>query len=308
MRYMCLIPQRHKSATLVPSSSRDRPWPFIRTLVPPQTRLSSTPHEAVYSFRRRVHDLKKGVNLINSGMSNREAAQRVGVVHSTLYRESQRVRASIPLGHAGRLPGLMPTEEAAVCDLITHYAHRETSLDRESVRQAVAIIVENMPQERRKSLRFKNGVPGDKFIGGFIRRNEDRVGVFKTSKQEAVRYRACNADTIIDHLIRLNEIIVSNNIEQSRIFNIDETGLSPEKTLIGKKRKFFGESRVRLEYRQPDFQNVNHITILPVVSASGEWYCPLFVIKGQSLPSLEYETMEGPKVQSLASCLPRILS
>ena len=109
---------------------------------------------------------------------------------------------------------------------------------------------------------------------------------------------------MIDHFVKVKTLIAKNDIDPQRLFNIDENGISPEKTLVRRKRKYFGQGRIRCEQRQAEFQNVSLITVLPTISAYGTAICPLLVFKGQSLPFLEYECKGVNMVQSFASFLP----
>ena len=81
-------------------------------------------------YLRRTHALKKGINLIKMGESTRDAAQKVGIAHSTLCREHREVSAALPVGRVGRLPHLQPQEEQAVVDLIIYNGIRRIPLDR----------------------------------------------------------------------------------------------------------------------------------------------------------------------------------
>lgn len=64
-----------------------------------------------------------------------------------------------------------------------------------------------------------------KFIRLFISRHDVRIGFCKACKQEAVRFQANNAETIIDHLVKIKTICDENGIDSARMWNLDETGL-----------------------------------------------------------------------------------
>lgn len=69
----------------------------------------------------------------------------------------------------------------------------------------------------------------------FTNRHRELLRFALPTRQEASRFRACNADTPNTHLATLDKIITDNSIDAERLWNLDETGATPGKDANGKK-------------------------------------------------------------------------
>ena len=68
------------------------------------------------------------------------------------------------------------------------------------------------------------------------------------------------------------------------ITNLDETGMSPNKyCLESDKRKMFVTRSSFAVQRSPEFRNIERITMMPVIIASGCVGRPLYVQKGKTV-------------------------
>lgn len=158
---------------------------------------------------------------------------------------------------------------------------------------------------------FRDGRPGRKFVKYFLERHSSIIKLGKPRKEQELRYKSCNADTISTNFAALKKIISDNNIDSSRICNIDETGSTTEREAGGrlsKKRVLRSGKANRSVVRVPTFKNVDRITMLPTIFANGELGEPLFVIKGKNIPYRE-TVVSGPDnhrydLEFVHDCLP----
>jgi hypothetical protein len=62
------------------------------------------------------------------------------------------------------------------------------------------------------------------FLRGFEGRHANIIRFGSASKQEAVRYIAGNGDVLTTYLAAIENIIIIDDIDACRIFNLDECG------------------------------------------------------------------------------------
>ena len=85
-----------------------------------------------------------------------------------------------------------------------------------------------------------------------------------------MRSKACNDDTLTIYFLEVSRIIDVHKIDKYRIANLDETGFSPNKECLrSDHRKRFVTRAIRAQLRSPEFKNIERVTMMPVVFASG---------------------------------------
>lgn len=125
--------------------------------------------------------------------------------------------------------------------------------------------------------------------------------------QEAKRFRATNADVLTTFLADIDNVIRNNNIDERRIANTDESGVTPDRDISGVgRKKVYGTRADSTQHQKVEFRNVHRVTILPVILASGNVRRPLFVFRGRSMP---YRVVANSGTaglnETLVDCLPR---
>jgi hypothetical protein len=107
-----------------------------------------------------------------------------------------------------------------------------------------------MDENLRAKLRFVNGIPGKTFLRSFEGRHANNIRFGRASKQEAVRYLAGNWDVLTTHLAAIENIIISNDIDACRIFNLEECGCTPGKDVSGvTHKKAYMRAKTRSDVR-----------------------------------------------------------
>lgn len=179
-------------------------------------------------------------------------------------------------------------EERKVIAILQRYSDRG-NLTRGDLIDTVEILVTTFPAERQNALRFVNGRPGRSFCRGFEKRHRDAICFKKPSPQEAARFRATNADNMTSHFAAIERIIHENDIDAARLANLDESGITPGnyQSRVGKKKvyctRYATQHKQTAETSSPESGNINRVTLVGVVFASGEAGGPTFIFEGTKL-------------------------
>lgn len=228
-------------------------------------------------LKRRQQRFAKAVKEVTENQSTyRDASSRYLIPRSTL--NGAVLNLSKPtLKKSGRRPSLLETEEKMLVQLLCRYSDRGVSLSRAHLYEATAIIVTKMSSERRKNLQFKNGMPGKKWLQCITERHSRSLSFMKPTCQEALRFAACNGDTMATHFATLEKVLKEHNIDDKRVWNLDECEATPGKDLnarLGSKRFLRKDSGK--DIKVASFLNLQRVTMMPAISASGNTALPLF--------------------------------
>lgn len=243
-----------------------------------------------------------------SGQTYRSTAAQFRVPIATLFDNvhAQNPRILKTAARPGRLAALTPPEEENVVSLLTRYAERGIPLRRSHLQEAIEIVIARMPAARRMFLPFKNGKPGTRYLRNFTKRHAMILKFARPLRQEACRFCACNAETLTSHLATVEKIVIENNIDPERMWNLDESGATPGRDANGKdKRKVYMTRAGAKDAKIGSFLNSNRVTIMPVISAAGRMTSPLFVFRDKRLPYWVKITEGSEVVETFADHLPR---
>ena len=108
----------------------------------------------------------------------------------------------------------------------------------------------------------------------------------KPNRQEAERSGCTHDDVLTTHIYNISELYRRFDIDATRLFNLDETGMSPGIDCHGVTRK---KGLVPRAYRchttSADFStNLSRLSLLECVNAPGESILPLRIFKENRLP------------------------
>lgn len=145
-------------------------------------------------------------------------------------------------------------------------------------------------QPNGRKLRFKDNRPGRKNISLFLQRHKYYILLGRPRKEQQLRYKSCNADTSSTNFAALRKLVVENNIDESRMANLDSSCSELEKEAtcrMNKKRSLRSEKSSSMVVRVPTFKNVHRVKMMPPIFANGEMYEPLYIFKGKY--SLSYK-------------------
>lgn len=149
--------------------------------------------------------LNRAIKAIYDGKSYREASASTRIPIATLHRACRSRGQTIT--KPGRGTSLTQSEERLLVSLLQRYADRGIPLNRLHLIETVKALISRMDPGRADKLLFKNGTPGRKFLQSFQKRHKDELIFARPTRQEAIRYAACNRDTLTTHFAALEKVI-----------------------------------------------------------------------------------------------------
>ncbi len=149
--------------------------------------------------------------------------------------------------------------------------------------EAIKTLTDTFTNQRRLQLLFFEKGTSNEYLRKFEKRHKIELKFNRTTPQEAKRHIAVNAETVATHFATHRNIMDTNNIDSTRISNLDETGCSPGKESISKARRYTRRS-TESDIKMPKFENDARITMLAVVNAEGDTVLPLFAFSGSRMP------------------------
>ena len=254
--------------------------------------------------RRWGRNLYRAFKALDEGCTVRSAAQKFLIAPSTLHYRYERQKES---RFRRNMPFTEEEEESIVRVLETHSIEGRP-VSRNDLQDLVELLASSFPEQKKKSLRFKNGSPGRAFCTGFGRRHAERIRFKKPSKQEATRYKATNSEVLVQHFANLSTLIKQYDLDARRIFNLDETGVA-----LGREDRHCSQKKVyairggNVEVPGISLQNVNRISLLVCANALGNLARPLFIFHGTRVRIRELQHKNEPgKVwhETIGNCLP----
>ena len=187
-------------------------------------------------------------------MTIRDAAERFHIPKSTLHDSIQRTRRGVQVKSRRGRTAFSACEEDVVVKALEVFSDHGTPLTQRHLQEAFATLISTMSDERKKSLPFKNEIPGKKFCRLFLARHKERLRYCVQTYQSGVRWTAVNAETLTTHFATLENLVKTHQIDATRIWNLDETDASPGGDANGKSKRKRVTCRLGpAEYRLPIF-------------------------------------------------------
>lgn len=201
-----------------------------------------------------------------------EASRQYGIPSRTLRRHVNGGLAEKP----GPAPTLTPAEEDAVVEGLVTRARKGFPATRLHLKAAIVDIV----SVGRKS-HFPPDSPSRKWIANFLERHNARVSMRKARILGSSRVNAVCKDEILMFFAEYEDFLNTHDLDATRIYNCDETGIDPQG---GSPVKVIGARGAKnISVRRGC--NRENTSVLMAVSASGVMIPPLFIFKGKRVPS-----------------------
>lgn len=84
-------------------------------------------------------------------------------------------------------------------------------------------------------------------------------------------HQACNVEVYTSHFAAFEALVAEYNLDDDRIWNLDEKGCTPGRDITGMRRqRRFHRRGSGTDAKVVEFINTHHMTMMPVISASGE--------------------------------------
>ena len=190
--------------------------------------------------------------------------------------------------------------------MLLGFARRGLPLTQQHVKEAVSFVVSCLSPAERLMLPFKHGGPSDVYLRAFRRRHAEKIKFGRPLSQESKRFAAVNMESLSPHFGTIEKLVNDNDMDASRIFNLDEVGISPNKDASRRLAcKRIMPRRGNQDFVAPLFKYEDRVTMMPVISAASEAGPPLFVIKGKQMSYRNMLRNGKTYIESPESSLPR---
>lgn len=213
-----------------------------------------------------------------------EIAEEFDVPVSTLYKKAhlqatEREILSSSSGR-GRRQRLNVEEEKLIVEAALEFQRNGTPLDMNCICELTKTLVESFTPERQKSIGFKGNKPGKDWLRYFMRRNST-LTLRKRVNLEAERAEAVTPENLATHFARIKALMDKHDItEADQVLNLDESGFSMRGMSFGRS-KCLVQQGTRANTRELKWRGTcDHVTVMPVISAAGQVFTPLFVLPG----------------------------
>nr|XP_033334385.1 uncharacterized protein LOC117225161 [Megalopta genalis] len=223
------------------------------------------------------------INAVNEVMKGNSVA-----ASSRLYNVPQStIRAHVQGKHSNKKPGpntvLSEEEEDRLVKWIFHCGDQGFPITKEHLLQSVQLLLVELKRQNP----FTNGVPGRHWYEGFLRRH-NKIAT-KLSENVTLNRAKVSETSMKQWFNEIKQYLESKgllNIDSSRIFNCDETGLSlnPKTSAVLVKRG------TKYVYKIDGNSEEETVTVLVTANAAGQLATPLILFSGHKVP---------PEVQQL---------
>lgn len=121
--------------------------------------------------------------------------------------------------------------------------------------------------------------PSKKWVRGYRERHPELV-TGRSAPLDPKRAKAFNPTTVMKHFTLLKQFMEQTNILWSDCWNMDEKGIQIGGGRKNNGRKYFFSKASRSRYRLKD-ENLELVTVIECVSATGEYLPPGFIFAGK---------------------------
>lgn len=216
--------------------------------------------------------LQEAVSAVkNKFLTYQEAEEIHGVPRSVIYNRIAGRQNSLERIGQGRTPVLGEEVEKKIANLLMERARMFDPCHKTELCQHVGEYV----KLKKLKTPFKDGIPGDKWYGSFIKRFP-RLSYKKPEHLQKVRQTARKPEIVFDFYRRVNVLIKKKKLRNKPqfIFNTDESGFMSDPNKV-KGIGIKGEALLRVS----GGSGRESTTVLACVSADGQKLPPLVVFK-----------------------------
>lgn len=172
-----------------------------------------------------------------------------------------------------------------ILEFVVKHVNKGIALPELHLCEATYVILRGLPPSRRMKFPFKRNRPSPEYLRTFRKRQAEEIKFGKTLLQEEKRFRSVNMEALTTDFATVERYINDNHTDASRIFNLDEVGVTPDREVS---RKLCGKRLMPREGVQDlttcEFSYENRVTKMLIINVSGKCCPPLFVVKGRGIP------------------------
>lgn len=163
-----------------------------------------------------------------------------------------------------------------------------------------------MIESRKEKITIKNHRPSLNMFTGFMRRHKEENSLERPTKEEKIQYRSNNGDIQTTHFSVIEKLIQEHVVVPSRIANLEETRVSPNRSSVGRiisKRVIRNYRSREAQIRGETFNNFDRITIMPAIFYDGSRTPPLFFIEWKYIPYRIIDVNNQYETEKIFDCL-----
>lgn len=218
-------------------------------------------------------NMEKAIKLVTEdGKTIYAAAKECSVPKETLRRRIKNSNLDANK-REGRYRVLSAEEESMIVAAAQYSQKSGIPLDSNDICELVAKFCVTM----NKKTPFKDGVPGEDWMLAFKKRNQEQLRLRKPEVLTLSRAKCLNQEVVDNFFSMLSNLITSQNIVPSSIYNLDETGLSTNHL----SKKVFVNPKSKDAYQLAASCGKAMYSVLFCVSAEGKFLPPFVVFKGE---------------------------
>ena len=222
--------------------------------------------------------------VLSHTLSIRQAAERFNVPKSTLH---DRCIGKVQPGAVyGKKPIFSQDVERQIANSIKDAAHQGFGITRSQLMVKAGKIARDLNLKTP----FKNGIPGDEWLAGFLKRNPD-ISLRQPMPLTSRRMKCLNRQVITQYFNDLEKLIVNLGLtsKPNLIWNMDENNVS----ITHKPSKVLAQKGARnIPGRVSDCRE--SVSVLACIGAAGQEVPPMAIVKGKTPKVLNaYNTAEG---------------
>jgi len=198
-------------------------------------------------------------------------ANKHGIARSTLQA---RIHGRISkIESAGQQQRIRPDEEQLLVDYL-----------QETARRGFPDTFKRATNRANEILRMRSGDPdaavGKQWLNRFMKRHHEKLRFYWSTTLTTVRGGALNRG-VVDHWIELlRKTVTDYGIDEDCIFSMDETCCFLDKST--QKTRHIGSASQHQQMALRD-EAWDTVTLIPIISASGQVFPPTVIFKGQRL-------------------------
>jgi len=220
-------------------------------------------------------DLVRSVDAVRNGQLSRHGVAHVyAVPRRTLQRYLSGQRTGTTASK--KLTLSEDEDENDIVEGLLDWAPRGFLATRWRLKLMVLDVISDGKQHQ-----ISRGGPSDKWVSRFLDRHSGKLSTRKGRIWDSARVNAVKKHDIEYFIAEFVAFQEEYALSPSRIYNCDDTGVDPQGTTP--KRVIAPRGARNVSVRRGD--NRENTSALLAISASGSFIPPLFIFKGQALPS-----------------------
>lgn len=226
-----------------------------------------------------AEDLQKAVNAVNDGQSVKSVSKMCNIPRTTLRDRLKDNRPKLEKPALGRKPLFSEEQEKEIRDHLLLLSNMFYGFSFVELRRLAFALAEANGIAHNFNRTTK--LAGPDWVYGFLNRNPE-VSLRKPEATSLNRISAFNESEVQLFFTNLESVMVKFAFPASRIYNIDETGIST----VHKPGKIFGPKGQKQVGAATSWERGKNVTVVCAMSAAGNFIPPMFVYPRQRMTPL----------------------